>query len=666
MEGYGKNIRVYSTKRELNLLSLLDGTFPEAENEIALDRMFAVNNEIEVGDRIVVRDRELMVTGYVASPDYSSLFESNTDMMFDSINFSIAAMSENGFKAFDSARLTFNYGWLYPKFIEREDMTTAKKMSDDLINIFEDEITDNMVLTDYLPRYLNQAINFVGKDMGGDKIIFVLFDYILTVVLAFVFAITVSNTITTESAVIGTLRASGYTRGELLSHYIVIPVLVTFMAAVMGNILGYTVFSNIFVDFYYDSYSLSAYEKLWSGEAFLLTTVIPLLIMFAINIFVIARRLHFSPLKLIRRDLSKNKKKKALNLNNRISFINRFRIRIILQNMPGYITMFFGIMIGGVLIVFGTMFGPLLSDYKKLIINDRICDYQYVLKTPAETVDEKAEKYTMTTLKTTDKRYMEDEISIYGIAEKSSYVKAEIVNGNVAVSNVMAEKFGLSIGDSVTLKDPYNDKKTYEFNLGSIYEYNTGLTVFMTKNDYCEVFGEGEDYFTGYFSDRKLTDIDDRMIALVVTVSDLTKVSDQLTVSMGEMMELFKWLGVIVFIMLMFIMSKQIIEKNATSISMTKILGFSNVEISRLYIIATSVVVVLSLLLTIPLIEGVIRILFEMLVYTRMTGYIPFTISKDCFLQMFTLGVLSYVLIAITQMYRIKRIPKNDALKNVE
>ena len=61
--------------------------------------------------------------------------------------------------------------------------------------------------------------------------------YILVAVLAFIFAITISNTITKEASVIGTLRASGYTKGELIVHYMTMPVLVTLIAAIIGNVL---------------------------------------------------------------------------------------------------------------------------------------------------------------------------------------------------------------------------------------------------------------------------------------------------------------------------------------------------------------------------------------------------------------------------------------------
>jgi putative ABC transport system permease protein len=101
----------------------------------------------------------------------------------------------------------------------------------------------------------------------------------------------------------------------------------------------------------------------------------------------------------------------------------------------------------------------------------------------------------------------------------------------------------------------------------------------MTRDDYLEMFDKADDYFTGYFSDELLSDIDEDQVATIITKDDMTKVSRQLKVSMGSMMKLFDVFGVIMFMLLMYLLSKQIIEKNATSISMVKILGFTDGEI---------------------------------------------------------------------------------------
>ena len=86
--------------------------------------------------------------------------------------------------------------------------------------------------------------------MGGDRAMMMILLYMFIGIMAFVFAITSKNTILKESTVIGTLLASGYTRGELVRHYMTMPVLVTIVSALIGNILGYTSFKNFCAGMY--------------------------------------------------------------------------------------------------------------------------------------------------------------------------------------------------------------------------------------------------------------------------------------------------------------------------------------------------------------------------------------------------------------------------------
>lgn len=167
-----------------------------------------------------------------------------------------------------------------------------------------EDIGKVVALETFVPRYLNQAIIFTGDDMGGDRAMVITLLYIVIVIMAFVFGITISNTIRKEAGVIGTLRASGYTRRELILHYMTLPVLVTLAGALIGNILGYTVFKGVCADMYYGSYSLPTYVTVWNADAFLLTTVVPVIIMILIDHAVLRYRLQLSPLKLLRRDFS--------------------------------------------------------------------------------------------------------------------------------------------------------------------------------------------------------------------------------------------------------------------------------------------------------------------------------------------------------------------------
>ena len=208
----------------------MEGRLGEDINEIAIDRMYASNNDIKVGDTIMAGSRTLKVTGFVALSDYSCLFSDNSDTMFDSVKFGVGVVSRKCFDAFDDTHIHYVFSWLYDN--KPADDTEAKNMADDFMKV----ISKNAILVNYIPQYINQAIHFTGDDIGSDRSMMIVLLYVLIVIMAFVFAVTTNNTIVKEANVIGTLRASGYTRNELLRHYILLPIIVTVFGAVVGNV----------------------------------------------------------------------------------------------------------------------------------------------------------------------------------------------------------------------------------------------------------------------------------------------------------------------------------------------------------------------------------------------------------------------------------------------
>ena len=652
-------IRFYINRKDIDKVDVMEGRLAEDINEIAIDRMYAVNNNIKVGDTINAGGRILKVTGYVALSDYSCLFSDNSDTMFDSVKFGVGVVSESCFEAYDDTHIHYVYSWKYDN--EPADDIEEKEMADDFMKV----ISNNAILTNYIPGYLNQAIHFTGDDIGSDRAMMIVLLYVVIVIMAFVFAVTTNNTIFKEANVIGTLRASGYTRGELLAHYILLPIIVTIIGALVGNILGYTVFKNIFVNAYYESYSLTTYTTLWNAEAFLLTTIVPFVIMVVINVLIIGYRLRLSPLKFLRKDLAVRKKKKALRLPG-FKFFNRFRLRIIIQNMPNYITLFIGILFANILLIFGLMMSPLLAHYQNEIQDKLIAQHQYVLKVPVEVDNDEAEKYCAKTLSTIDGRLKSEDVLIYGAANNSRYIDInsnKLKPGEVYVSNGYAEKFRINKGDKITLKEKYEDKE-YTFTVKGMYDYPSSFAIFMSDDYFKDIFDKAEDYYSGYLSSEKL-DIDEKYVATEITLDDLTKVSRQLDRSMGTSFELVKIFAVVLFAVLMFLLTKLIVEKNSTSISMVKILGYSNREISRLYVTSTTIVVVISVIINIMLSVVIMNWLFRVFM-EQMSGWISCYYAPYVFVLMFVLNVGVYALISVFMMYKIKKIPMDEALKNVE
>ena len=289
------SIRLFKNRESVNTVCIMEGALPEKKDEIGLDRMFAENNNLAVGDTISVGDRTLTISGLVALSDYSALFSSNTDMMFDATKFAVAVVTEETYEAFNLEKQIFCYTWKYEK--EPTDEIAEKERADALMQT----MAKSVMLKDYVPRYLNQAIQFTGEDMGGDTQMMITFLYVLILIMGFVFSVTIGHTIVREANVIGTLRALGYTKAEIVRHYALSPMLVSLLAALAGNVLGYTFFKDAIADLYYQSYSLPSFEVLWNAKAFVLTTVVPLILLGVIILSSLIWKLRLSPLKFIRR-----------------------------------------------------------------------------------------------------------------------------------------------------------------------------------------------------------------------------------------------------------------------------------------------------------------------------------------------------------------------------
>ena len=678
----GNTLRIFKDRTDMDKVCLMEGQMPSAADEIAIDRMHADNNDINIGDILTSEGRTWKVTGLVALSDYSALFSSNNDTMFDAIKFGVAIVTDEEFDSFDNDTITWHYAWQY----DTRPATDAEKKA--AADEFLAGLNDRAEITDYIPEYLNQAIIYAGTDLTGDRVFMVVFLYIIIVIIAFVFAVTTNNTILKEANVIGTLRAMGYKKSELVGHYMMLPVAVTLVAALLGNIFGYTLMKDVNASLYYGSYSLTTYTTRWNMNAFIDTTVIPIIIMLVINVVILVSRLSLSPLKFLRRDLSRSKKKRAVYLNERSPIFRRFRLRVIFQNIPNYLILFVGILFANFLLIFGLMLPSILQRYQDTISETMLAKYQYILqlpanvssteggldsmislllfKTEAETENEDAEKFSVYQLKTLPEgNYSGEDVLIYGIQNDSRYIDLSLKEGDVYVTSAYSEKLGINPGDTITLKEPYEDK-TYELAVTGIYDYEGALSVFMPMEDLNEFFNLGKGTFAGYFSESEITDISEKYIGQIIDYDSLTKVSRQLAVSMGNNMNIVLGFAVVMYLILMYLLSKTIIEKNAQSISMTKILGMRNGEISRLYMRPTAIVTILFLVGTLPLeVEGLYAI-YNMYILTQMSGWIPFYLSPMVFVKIAVIGIASYMVVALIEYKKIKKIPMDVALKNVE
>ncbi|MBQ3281318.1 MAG: FtsX-like permease family protein [Eubacterium sp.] len=703
----GDEIRIFKVRTEVDLTDMWSGKEPEKPDEIAVDRLYAENNHLKAGDSISAGGQDFTISGLTALSDYSALFKNNSDTMFDATDFTVAIVTDEGFDRIGNRNIKYCYAWRNDRqnlsgserHQQEEDVKDAlidavadetlidvnigglfsswTGSVDDFIDQYhrgaveddDDSIMEDMVVSlnrieDFVGRQSNQAINFPGDDMGKDRIMMTALLYIVIVIMAFTFGITIKSTIENEAKAIGTLRASGYSRGEMLKHYITVPLLVTSAAALAGNVMGYTFMKTICAAMYLHSYSLLPYSTKWSISAFRDTTIVPLIIIFIVVFFVIWKELRLPPLSFLRQELSTVRRKRAIVLRSG-SFISRFRARVLIQNIPSYIVMFFGIFFGVIVIMFCLAMLPLLQHYESIIMESGMAEYQYILKEPVKVKTRSAEKYQVNSLKNADSRA--EDIMAYGIKQDSMYLSDLDLSGSdgdVIISSAYAAKYELGPGDSIKVKEEYK-KKVYTFLVKDVYDYEAQLCIFMDMDAFNRVFDLDKGEYAGYLSDEKLDEIPDNKIASVITKEDYATITKQLDSSMGSLFEMFSVFGIVIFVIVIYLLSKVVIEKNAKSIAMVKILGYSSGEISGIYNRVTTLVVAASLLASLPLGYYAFRLIFYVMM-KYYTGWLTFYIDPSVYVKTIAIGMISYLFVHVLQMRRIRKVPMGEVLKGME
>lgn len=655
-------IRIYKNREKVDIATVYEGRLPKNKHEIALDRLFAEKNDYKVGETIHLNGEDIKIVGFIAVPDYTSLIEKNSDLMMDAIHFGVAIVDNKTFDEFAEKNITYNYSYV----LDKKD--ASDKENYDKLNDIRDICLENgYMLTNMMTSDMNQTISFLPNDMGGDIPMIKALLYIILVILAFIFVVISETIIDEESTVIGTLLASGYTKNELIRHYMVLPIIITIVSCIIGNIVGYLVFPTYFKDMYYGSYCLPPLKVQFIPEAFVTTTIIPLVFMLVINYLMLRHKLNISPIRFLRRDTHKNRIKQHIKLKHG-SFFRRFQIRVILQNKGSYFTLFIGILFASFILMFGIVMGPCIDNYLQNSEDSVKADYQYVLKQPVDIKNaEDAEKLTITSLETYYKAGDLDlDVSFYGIDNDSKYyddISLPSKDDEITISYDFAQKMGLKKGDKIIFTNPYTEKD-YKFKVYDIYDYKAGFSAYMTQKNLNDMIDKGKNYYNAYLSDKKL-DIKDEYIQSKLTRNDVVKIGEQVTSSFGQMIPIMTTVSIIIYLVVMYILTKLVMDRNATNMSFLKVMGYDDKEISKLYLKASTIVVVISLIICAPFSYYLMDVLFKF-AFMRFTSYIEMYMPYYLHIVVFVVGLLVYSLVNFILNRSIKKVDLGESLKESE
>ena len=377
-----RTLRTYEHRTEVDIASYCEGTEPQEDDEVAVDRVFAKNNELAVGDTVEISGRAYTICGIMTQPDSQALFPNNSDFTINTLTYGVAEVTDAGFTALEDAggAPTYTYSFVFnDRDLSVADRTDAEE---DIVKALTDA---DARVDDLIDAGSNQGIGYARDDVDGDSAMWTTLLDIIIVIMAFVFVVLANATIEEESAIIGTLLASGYRKREIVLHYLALPAIVGIFAAGLGCTLGIAFFTEPMRNLYYGSYSLPPFHVYWSWEIFVKCAVVPAAALILITLVGLLRKMGKTPLQFLRHEASgKSGTKRGLRLPERMGFVARFRLRIFLRNLGNFATLFVGVAFASLLLLFGLAILPTMTHYADNLETSLAAEHQYTLKAPLE------------------------------------------------------------------------------------------------------------------------------------------------------------------------------------------------------------------------------------------------------------------------------------------
>lgn len=675
----GKTLRVFTNRKNIDLVECDEGRLAENDDEIVVEKRFSQVNDVSVGDTIQIAGNDFKVTGIGTSPDYNALFKEMSDTVVDSKVFGTVFVTENAYEKLHSTgesvkTETYLYAFrlkgkttcddvkdaLGDIKVDTDGMAELKKETDSFLKDYD---TDLANITSFVTSDDNPRTGGAADDQQINVQAGYFFGVLLMLLFTYVISVFVVHGIEKESSVIGALYALGVKRRDLMMHYLTLPVIVTTIAGIIGLLIG---ISNVGIPVQmadaYAYYSIPDMDVKIPPILIVYGIVMPPLAAIVVNYFVIRKKLSQMALSLIKNEV-KQPKGSNVDLGD-MGFVGRFRVRQMLREMRTGLTVVIGMFIALICLMLSLNTATFCSKVKKQNVEDTHYEYMYTYKYPTENPPECGEAAYAKTLKKEIYGYNWD-VTVLGLSKNTKYFDVDLKDGKnrVAISSSFAEKYGYGVGDEIVLHDEENDID-YGFTVDSVTQYTPAFYVFMTIDDARELFGAGSDEYNVVFADKDLG-VDPARLYATTTKTDIESAAGIFADQMRSMVVMIVIISTLIFVVVMYLMMKVMIDRSAFSISLIKVFGFRTNEIRKLYLDGNFFIIAIGAAICLPLAKLIMSAVYPSLVSNVNCG-VKLTFAPWLWAVLYGGILVLYFIINRVLVGRLNKIVPAEVLKNRE
>lgn len=580
--------------------------FDKNKSGVWLDEFYAKENNISVGDKILIKydsfSKEEVVLGLINVPDHIYDTKDSSELYPNRKEFGFAYLSIN-----ELSKEYQVYNYVMVDVDNKDNVLSVKenieKNVESALGVIK--IEDTASYKTYQGE-IDEGKTYIGVFSG-----LFLFIAMLSVIT------TMNRVIKNERIEIGTLKALGFSNSKVLFHYIGYGFWISLFAAIAGLLLGYFFIGNIFISLEMSFFEVPNGHPVVKFSGFILALFVVLLVSF-ITYLSSKSILKENPAESLRKKMPKVKKN-SLNLTTKgflknLSFSSKWNIRDMLRNKMRTIMGVVGVASSCMLIV--CALGMLNSmNYFIDLQFEKIYNFDYKLNLMENLSDEELESIESIYGNESSKSYgieikNEDgkesnnlfvtDASDYirFVDNKDNFIKLDNDEG-VYITYKLAKNENKKVGDTITWhiygsdtyytskivglnKDPQNQ------NISATRKYLESLGIKYTPDS--------------IYTNKDLKDVSNIKNVTVIQDKDALKESmDSMLSMMKTMLTLIIGIAAVLGIIIIYNLGILSFTEKEYQFATLKVLGFSDKKIKGIFIKQNNWIAIMSIIIGLPL-----------------------------------------------------------------
>lgn len=641
----GTTVRIFDMPEKLNLCEVREGSEPK-DGEAFLTQDFADIHDIKVGDNVSLGAYSYKISAYTTKADYIYMLEKLTGYI-DNKKFAVMVVNSNEYDKLDADE----NGYYSIKYNKDNSKEVRGKLNQDY------------VIASYLAATSNTRISMPVNEGDAVTNMAMMYAPVMFIIIITLIVMILGRNIRNEQYLLGTFLALGFSRKQIVSHYMRYGLIPGLIGSVIG--IGCSVpLTKVLCKFYieYDFEKLT-YTVNYNIPSIIVALVVPTVLYCAAIAIQAAKLLKKSPVDLLR-NTGKDTKTIGIMKNSHAKTQLKMRVRSVIGHPGRSIVTMFGVMVAS----FCILTGLIMNDSMDALLHGGLTssikyEYLYRLNSLEEGTPDKGEALFQNYYEVDGSTV---QLSAQGISENSKYFPDKTDSGDKLeldkyyLTSAAAQTYGVKAGDELTF-----------FNIADLEEHKVKISGIVTDNTHCYLYtgrsnatrlaGVGDGVYNCIISADKL-ELDKNLVASETTMTVTADTMENMMGPMKAIMAIFEIVGIVLGVFVLYLIINMIVSETRTNISVMKVLGFSRKEIANRVLNVNHILVCVGYLLGIPVAYEFVKIGYSDTIENYGMLLEPVLTIKALVIG-FVLAWVTYELSLLLQKRKISSIDMVEALK---